>query len=269
MPILGIDYNKCSYCRTCILTCPRCLFNENELDKIIFQDSKQICIKCGHCIARCPEDAVLFEGMGDSFTFEGVDKPEMIISNEPMFNFLKVHRSIRLYKKEKVPVSILRKVFEAMDYAPTGRNMRSETFAILSDQLKLITLSDAIIEELTKDPHLNALYGNRFSILKKEFQAPIFFDAPHVIFVYSSFISEIEDINIGNIITYGRLAAHSLGLGTCWNAWTSIAMGLNPKLMEIPRIQGKKVGVFTIGYPDVTFYRTPPRKFKSVKGLED
>ena len=74
----------------------------NEQDKIIFQNSKQLCIKCGHCIARCPEDAVLFERMGDSFTFEGVDKPETIISEEPMLSFLKVQRSIRLYKKKKV-----------------------------------------------------------------------------------------------------------------------------------------------------------------------
>lgn len=147
--------------------------------------------------------------------------------------------------------------------------MRGESFTILSDQKKLIALSEGIIEEFSKNPPLNDLYGERFSNLKKTFQAPIFYDAPHVIFVSSSFMRDIEDMNIGNIITYGRLVAHSLGLGTCWNAWASIAMGLNPELKKLARVRGEKVGVFTIGYPDVKFYRTPPRKVKSVKGLED
>ncbi|MFX1524520.1 MAG: nitroreductase family protein [Promethearchaeota archaeon] len=268
MPILGIDYDLCSNCRTCIITCPRYLFNESEQDKIIFQDIDKKCIRCGHCIARCPEDAVIYEDMGESYTFEGFNNPETIISEEPMMNFLKAHRSIRLYKKEKVPASVLKKVFEAMGYAPTGRNMRSESFSILSDQDIIIALSEGIIEEFSKNPPLNALYGERFSNLQKLFKAPIFYDAPHVIFVASSFMSELEDMNIGNIITYGRLMAHSLGLGTCWNAWASIALGLNPSLKRLAKVRGNKIGVFTIGYPNVKFYRTPPRKLKLIKGLD-
>lgn len=267
MPILGIDYALCSNCRTCMKTCPRYLFNEDDKSQIIFEDTKNKCIECGHCIAKCPEDAVRFENMGVSYTFEGLNEPEKIISEEPMLNFLRAHRSIRLYKKDKVPSSELQKVFEAMGLAPTGRNMRSESFAILSDQIKIYTLSEAIIEEFSKHSSLNDLYGERFTNLKKQFQAAIFYDAPHVVFVSSSFMSKLEDMNIGNVITYGRLVAHSLGLGTCWNAWASIAMELNPKLKKIARVRGNKIGVFTIGYPAVTFYRTPPRKSKSVKGL--
>ncbi|MFW9822940.1 MAG: 4Fe-4S dicluster domain-containing protein, partial [Candidatus Thorarchaeota archaeon] len=141
MPILGIDYDLCSNCGTCIITCPRYLFNESELDQVIFQDADKKCIRCGHCVARCPEDAVLFEDLGDTYTFEGLNNPETIISEEPMMNFLKAHRSIRLYKKEKVPENVLKKVFEAMGYAPTGRNMRSESFSILSEETKLKALS--------------------------------------------------------------------------------------------------------------------------------
>ncbi|MFW9820779.1 MAG: nitroreductase family protein, partial [Candidatus Thorarchaeota archaeon] len=241
MPILGIDYDECSNCMICIDTCPRYLFNEAKQDKITYEDPEKKCLECGHCIAKCPKDAVLFENMGESYTIEGINNPQMIISGDLMLNFLKVLRSIRLYKKEKVPTNILRKVFEAMEFAPTGRNMRSESFSILSDQSKIISLSKGVMEEFAKNPPLNTLYGESFSNLKNVFQAPIFYDAPHVIFVSSSFISEIEDMNIGNIITYGRLAAHSLGLGTCWNAWASIALGLNPKLKRLARVRGKKV----------------------------
>jgi hypothetical protein len=45
-------------------------------------------------------------------------------------------------------------------------------------------------------------------------------------------------------------------------------MGLNPKLRELAGVRGERVGVFTLGYPDVKYYRTAPRIMKSVKGLE-
>ena len=226
-----------------------------------------MCTKCGQCIAQCPEGAILYEDMGESYVFEGINNPGRIITYEDIFKFLQAHRSIRLYKKEKVPVEILRKVFDAMQYAPTGRNMRSENFAILSDDDAIKNLSDAVMKELRNNELFKNMYEVSFTKYEKEFRSAIYFDAPHVIFVYSQLNAEVGAHNIANIITYGRLAAHTLGLGTCWNAMTQVAMYLNPKLMKLAGIRGKKVGVFTLGYPSVTYYRSSPRVIKRVKGL--
>ena len=268
MPIIGIDYDKCSKCGTCLRACPRDLYKDDSQNKIIFEDLKQICTRCGQCVAQCPEDAILYENMGESYVYEGINNPEKIITYENMFKFLRAHRSIRRYKKEKVPVEILRKVFDAMQYAPTGRNMRSESFSILSDDNAIKNLSDAVMEELRKNKMFKSMYEVSFTKYEKEFRSGVYFDAPHVIFVYSQLNAEFGAHNIANIITYGRLAAHTLGLGTCWNALTQVAMDLNPKLMKLARIRGKKVGVYTIGYPTATYYRTSPRFIKHVKGLE-
>ena len=267
MPIIGIDYDKCSSCGICIITCPRRLFKDEEGDSINYEDPNSMCIRCGHCIARCPEGAVLFEEMGESFEFEEINKSEEIIAFEEMYKFFQVHRSIRRYKKRTIPKEVLQKVFNAMQWAPTGRNMRAETFIIISEKEQLIALSNAIQEVLTNDKAWGWLYGERLANLAKEFEIPVYFDAPHLIIVSSQLSTPIGIQNIANIITYGRLAAHSLGLGTCWNGWTQAGIELNPKIRKIAHIRGKALGAFTIGYPDYTLYRTPPRRLKHVKGL--
>ncbi len=267
MSILGINYEECNNCGLCHATC--ILFRrDQEQDKIIFDNSTEFCNLCGHCIARCPQDAILYEGIGESFFFENVGKPEKIVSYDTIYKFLRANRSIRRYKNKKVPIDILKKIFDAMLHAPTADNARTENFSILSEQKQIKELNDAVVEELMKQPEEKAKYGLLFKILGKAFNSPIFFDAPHVIFVDSSDDSEIELINIGIIITYGRLAAQALGLGTCWNGWTQIAMMANPEIKKIASIKGNKVGVFMLGYPAVKLYRTPPRAPKLIEGID-
>ncbi|MFX1596837.1 MAG: hypothetical protein ACFFBK_12335, partial [Promethearchaeota archaeon] len=79
MSILGINYEECNDCNLCHATC--ILFRrDQEQGKIVFKDPTEFCNLCGHCIARCPQDAIVYEGIGESSTFEDVGKPEKIIS---------------------------------------------------------------------------------------------------------------------------------------------------------------------------------------------
>ncbi len=267
MSIKGINHEKCNNCNLCLITC--ILFRrDQDQDKIVFNDPTDFCNLCGQCIARCPQDAILYEGMGEAYSYEGVDKPENIASYDIIYKFLRANRSIRRFRTKKVPNDILQKVFDAMLYAPTAENARTENFTVLSDKEQIKQLNDAVIEELIKEPKLKAKYGLLFKLLGKAFNSPVFFDAPHVIFVDSPLMFDSEFLNIGIIITYGRLAAQALGLGTCWNGWTQIAMMRNPEIKKIANIKGNKVGVFILGYPAVKFYRSPPRAPKKIEGLD-
>ncbi|MCK4381339.1 MAG: nitroreductase family protein [Candidatus Lokiarchaeota archaeon] len=267
MSILGINYEDCNNCNLCLTTC--ILFRrDQEQDKIVFNDPTEFCNLCGQCIARCPQDAILYEGMGEAYSYEDVGKPEKIASYDPIYKFLRANRSIRRYRIRKVSKDTLQKVFDAMLNAPTAENARTENFTILSDKEQIKKLNDAVIEELMKQPRTRDKYGTLLNLLGKVFNSPIFFDAPHVIFVDSPDDSEMELMNIGIIITYGRLAAQALGLGTCWNGWTQMAMMNNPEIKKIANIKGKKVGIFILGHPAVKFYRSPPRAPKKIDGLE-
>jgi nitroreductase len=204
----------------------------------------------------------------DAYFFDGIEDLSQYLPYEKMFNFLRAIRSIRNYKKEKVPQDILKKVIRAMECAPTGANLRAEKIVIISDRQKIKTLSDAILEEMLKNPATRSRWEDSLEIQKKIYDSPIYFDAPHVIFVFSLGNTAIDHYNIGNIITYGRLAAQSLGLGTCYNGMTQIAFDSNPKLRKIANIRGKSWGVITLGYPNVNYLRCPPRSHKKIKGFE-
>ena len=268
MSILGIDYAKCTDCGLCVRVCPRRYSEDKEQEKIIFNNASGSCSLCGHCIAICPQEAILYEELGDdTHTFDGIANLSNYIPYEKLYNFLRANRSIRLYKHKKVSEDILQKVIRAMECAPTAANIRGEKFVILSDPGQLKALSDAVIEELLKNPSTRSRFAESFEIRKKIYEYPLYYDAPHIIIVYSSGRTTFEHFNIGNIITYGRLAAQALGLGTCWIGWTQIAFEFNPKLKKIAGVRGRSWGVMTIGYPDIKYLRCPPRSRKKVKGL--
>jgi len=269
MPILGIDYEKCNNCKLCVKECRMRFLEDKENSRIVFSDPTNSCSFCGHCVAVCPNDAVLYQGLGDiPYRFKEIRHLDKLIPYETIHNFLRAQRSIRHYKQQKVPQDLLRKVITTMGYAPTGANVRSEKFAVLSDPEQISTLSKGVLEELLKKPSTRSHYEESFSIRKKFYKNPVYFDAPHLILVYSSTHTFLEAMNIGIIITYGRLAAQSLGLGTCWNGWTQIAFESNKKLLKTAGIRGRGWGAFTIGYPDISFGRCPPRKQKRIKGLD-
>lgn len=270
MPIVGIDYEKCNACGICLTACPLPGYfytRDMENNKVIYDSQGKKCLTCGQCITQCPEDAILYEGMGDTFTFDGIQDIKSYLPYDKIFNTLAACRSTRRYKKQEVPKDILDKVIRAMSYAPTGINMRAETFTIISNQETLSTLSDAILEELKKDESQWRMFRRQFSLMDAIYKIPVFYDAPHVVFISSPLNMVMGGFNIGNILTYGRIAAQSLGLGTCWNGWTQIANNSNPKIRRVAKLRGPLLIAFTIGYPDVKFYRVPPRSVKAVKSI--
>ena len=269
MPIVGIDYEKCNGCRLCVKECPRRFFIDESKDQVFFEDIDNTCSLCGHCIAICPEEAILYEDFGDdTFTFDGIDQLETIVPYEEIYKFLRGHRSIRHFKKKEVPKDTLKKVIDIMQYAPTGSNYRYEKYVIVSDREKLKSLSDMVMDTLLNKTGMGPQYEKSFEARKKQYDIPLFHDAPHVIFVYSLADMQFTDNNIGIIITYGRLAAQSLGLGTCWNGLIQVASHYNKKIMKLASVRGKHMGAFTIGYPNIFYKRCPPRSRKPVKGLK-
>ncbi|MFW9941951.1 MAG: nitroreductase family protein [Candidatus Thorarchaeota archaeon] len=268
MSIVGIDHEKCSACKRCITDCTRGLFTEDSSGKIIrLPDEMNSCNFCGKCIAICKAKAIMWEGNweDDVESYPGVKNYEENVSYENLMQLLKAKRSIRQYKSKKIPPELLKKVFEAMRYASSADNRRAWKFSVISDPdiiKKLSQESIKIVYQYIGFPSAEAAL-NYFEAIDKD---PIFHKAPAVIFHTVSENASMPAVDAGIVLTYGQLAAHTLGLATCWIGMAH-GLGMNKEMMKIIGLEGPIQGVLTIGYPAVKYYNTPPRAPLNVIGL--
>jgi nitroreductase/NAD-dependent dihydropyrimidine dehydrogenase PreA subunit len=269
MSIVGINYDKCSVCKRCIADCTRGLFKEDSSGKVIrLVDEMKRCNFCGKCVAICKENAILWQGNweDDVESYPGVENYEENVSYEDLMRLLKAKRSVRQYKAKKVPQELLKKVFEAMRYASSADNRRAWKFSIVSDPSIIKKLSQESIKIMYRYigfPSAEAAL-QYFNSIDKD---PIFLGAPSVIFHTTSARASMPPYDAGIVLTYGQLAAHTLGLATCWIG-NAHGLGMNKEMMKVIGLEGQLHGVLTIGYPAVKYYRTPPRSQLDVIGLE-
>ncbi|MFX1573349.1 MAG: nitroreductase family protein [Promethearchaeota archaeon] len=273
MSVIGIDKDKCSNCKQCISECIRGYLYVSENGEVNFNETLEPCIICGHCIAICPEDAIITKDLDDVETFQGIDSPGEIINYYNFYKLIRAKRSIRRYKSKKVAQELIEKVFKAMRYAPSAANARLWRYLIISDPEKIEELSNGIMKAMYR--YLG--YESEEEALKslKSRGRNVFFNAPHLIILYYETVEKISTMigfrgnDAGIALTYGMLAAETLGLGTCWIGGLQGAIPMNREIMNILGIKGYVLGAFTLGYPAVKYLRTTPRPPLKIKGLEN
>ncbi|MHA2391556.1 MAG: nitroreductase family protein [Promethearchaeota archaeon] len=272
MSIVGIDKEKCSNCKQCISECGRGYFYVTKDEDVLFNENLKTCNICGHCIAICPEDAIMTESLDDVETFPGIDAPETIVESEKLFRLLRAKRSIRRYKNRKVPKQLIEKVFEAMRYAPSTSNARAWRYVILSEPEKIQALHDEVVR--VNYAYIGFQSGEQAFAYFKSIGRNIFYNAPHVIVLYyrivekSSVMVGLRANDAGIALTYGMLEAESLGLGTCWIGLVQGSVPLNKEILNVLGIKGMVLGAFTLGYPAVKYRRTVPRPPLKIKGMD-
>ena len=110
---------------------------------------------------------------------------------------IKDRRSIKSYKPDAVPAELLDAILEAGTYAPTGRNMQSPIIIAVTDKnlRDKISKLNAEVMGMDGDP---------------------FYGAPAVLVVLAD-KSRNTYLYDGSLVMENlMLAAHSLGLGSCW-----------------------------------------------------
>ena len=164
--------------------------------------------------------------------------------NEVIKNMIE-RSSIRKYKPDMIPQDILDQIIEAGTFAATGKNGQSPIIIAVTNK--------AVRDELSK---VNA------KIMGVDIDP--FYGAPVVLVVLANKekFTYVYDgsLVIGNLM----LAAHSLGIGSCWihRAKEEFEMPEYKKLLKDLGIEGdyEGIGHCILGYADCELPAPPKRK---------
>lgn len=162
---------------------------------------------------------------------------------------IKERRSVKSYKQDSVPTELLDAILEAGTYAPTGRNAQAPIIIAVTDK--------KVRDRLSK---LNAdIMG---------FDGDPFYGAPAVLVVLAD-KSRSTYLYDGSLVMENlMLAAHSLGLGSCWihRAKEVFELKEGKEILASLGIEGEYEGIGNciIGYAENSPSERKPRKEKYV-----
>jgi nitroreductase/NAD-dependent dihydropyrimidine dehydrogenase PreA subunit len=282
MNVRRIDDDKCVGCGECVTDCIRNLFSQDDPDAVpTFADLLNSCAGCGHCVAVCPAGAIEYEYDTDAHAIPAPAR----VPYDAMLSHMASNRSVRRYRDESVSPAQIEAVLEAMRYAPSAGNRRKWSFIVITARSEIRYLAERVLRTAVSIRRMTApltpfLKGSEVATLRgidrwrRDFEQgkdQVLFDAPCLIILHSPPFAACAAADAGIALTQGILAAHSLGLGACWNGFLMTTLRFRPRLRKrlgIPR--GERVwGAFTMGHPAVRYHAAPPRDKLRVRWVTD
>jgi nitroreductase/NAD-dependent dihydropyrimidine dehydrogenase PreA subunit len=265
--MMNVNTEKCIGCGLCVKDC---FPGDIEIVEGKAKINNITCIKCGHCIAVCPKNAV----STDEYNMEDVkdyNKEEFLVDSDSLLNFIKFRRTVRQFKEKAVEEEKISKIIEAGRFTQTGSNMQDVSFTVVREglhELRALTLESlkekgqAILSNLNQQTIFKR-YAEMWIKMYENFKVNpnkndrIFFNAPAIIVVTAN-----SDVSGSLASSNMELMTNALGLGTLFSGFFVLAAQDNKKIMDFIGIkEGKKiVTCMIIGYPDVKYFRTVPRK---------
>lgn len=264
--MMKVDIDKCIGCKKCIKDC---IVSDIELIDGKAHVKNKTCIKCGHCIAVCPKEAI----STDDYNMDEVkeyNKETFTVESENLLNFIKFRRSVRSFKKQDVENEKLEQIIEAGRFTQTGSNLQDVSYIVVKNkmqELRKLVLETLNLQanEIIKNPQM-AFY-KKYAIMwidmyKNFLENPqgedkLFFHAPALILTVSN-----NTVNASLASSNMELMTNALGLGTYFSGFLMRATQVNPAIGELLGLSQEQslVTCMVIGYPNIKYFRTVPRK---------
>lgn len=259
-----IDHQKCVRCSLCVKDCTNFVLSLVG-DKIVPLNDN--CIRCGHCEAICPQNAIKLELTSEGYVndVENCLELERSFTPEQFLRTLKSRRSIRHFREQPIEPTIISQILEAGRFTPTAANRQSVSYIILDRekehyQKRIMDNFRAIARLVAKfDKWLNLPVDlKKLSRAKDSF---LFKNAPLVILIIANnkLDGGLASANIENM-------ANSMGLGVLHvGFFTHLAQynfGLRRELGL--KFSQNIVDCLAIGYPAVKYQRTAQRKASQI-----
>lgn len=178
-------------------------------------------------------------------------------------------RSIRAYEPRPVPRELVNTVIEAGNEAPSAMNSQPWRFVVVEEPAaKKKLLGTALPQAKKITEQVKDVDPERYESIKKryaELPDPVYYSAPTIIFVIGN--GRYKDHSCPLACENMMLAAHSLGLGTCWVGFGAMVTedAEVRKLLDLQ--EGDAIfGPILLGYPKADPPR-PPKKEPKVKWI--
>jgi nitroreductase/Pyruvate/2-oxoacid:ferredoxin oxidoreductase delta subunit len=266
--MMNVDTNKCIGCGLCVKDC---FPNDIEIVDGKAKINNIKCFKCGHCVAICPKAAI----STDDYNMEDVkdyNKEEFFVDADNLMNFIKFRRTIREFKNQEVEKDKISKIIEAGRFTQTGSNMQDVSYIVVEEklqELKTLTfeclkrMGENMLANLSPETMMYKRYAELWIKMYEEYKEnpkendKLFFNAPSIIIVTGN-----SDVNGALASSNMELMTNALGLGTFFSGFFAKAAQDNKEIQDFIGLkEGKKVVTcMVIGYPNVKYLRTVPRK---------
>ncbi len=185
-------------------------------------------------------------------------------------DFLRSRRSIRRFKPDLVPDSVIERVLATATYAPSAHNLQPWRFAVVTDSSVKARLGQALTSKMRSDMQAEGASG---SDIEKRVATSLrrIDEAPTIILLCRDTTAVRADapeetlMNIQSTALAGLqllLAAHAEGLGGNWICWPLYAQEATRAALNLPDTWGPQCMIF-IGYAD------EEPKTKTLKPLEE
>jgi len=185
---------------------------------------------------------------------------------------IKQRRSIRNYKDEPVKRDLIEKIIQAGRYAPSATDKQPWRFIVITKKELMGDIARGVKDEIRKVIKKRFILKYFYPFLKDKRKVQLlaatafseqdllFFNAPVLVFIVSKkerFYKESCACCAQNMM----LAAHCLGLGSCWIGLAHF-LGLNKKwLQKIGVPEGHHIAaVLVFGHPKNKPQQIPVRK---------
>ena len=267
MGLLTIDQELCRQDGICSAVCPVQIITPADEDQYpaLVPDGEKFCIRCGHCVAVCPHGAIRHGDMPIE-DFPVIDR-EGMPTGDTVMHFMRSRRSIRNYKPDPLPRETLATLIDLARHAPSGHNGQPVRWTVIQDAGDVQRMAGLVADWMRhliaeKNPMAAALHMDRVVEAWAEGNDRICRHAPHLIVASAVKADRTAPTAATIALTYLELAAHAMGVGTCWAGYFNVAAGMWPPLktaLDLPPDEAP-LGAMMTGYARYRYQRLAARR---------
>ena len=275
MNLFSIDEEKCKKDGICAAECPFSLIDFQDNDKVPqpFDYAEAVCINCGHCVSVCPHGALTHKNLAPQDCLQ-VDM-KRIPDIEQTEHFMRYRRSIRNYKDKAVEKEKIEKLIHIASHAPSPHNTQPVNWQVINGKEKVRELSSHVIDWMKSILKAQPDQGKLLHLDKITDAWDMGLDfvsrsAPALILVNGGNSNPFADSSCKIALTFFDLSAPSLGLGSCWNGYFSMAaISWEPLQKALRFADGiTNYGTLMLGYPKYQYYRMPNRNTPDITWID-